>query len=140
MRLKLAPALAALAIAVLSARGVCAAAPTDMRLHTDARYRRITMQLERLSAQLGLTEQQKAKVKPLIEARVTQVRDLRMDESLTQEEREARLQTIQLTFGTQLRAVLTPDQRKKLEEAKESRSARETVAVKKKGRVPVKDE
>lgn len=139
MRSKLGPALVAFVVALFVALGVAAAPPSDFRLHTDTRNRRIAMQLERLSADLGLTEDQKTKIKPLIESRINQVRQLRTDESLTEEQREEQLLTIQQSFGTQLHAVLTPEQQKRFAEVKEAR-AHNTMALRRKGRIPVEGE
>lgn len=140
MRSKVGHAFAAMAVAAVVVLGVAAAPPNDMRLHTDARYRRISMQLERLATQLGLTDQQRARVKPVIEARVQQMHDLRLDENLTDEQREEKVRTVQQTYGSQLRAILTPEQQQKLEEAKESRNARNPVGLRRKGRVPVEND
>lgn len=141
MRSKTLSTLVALVVAAIAALATVVA-QDDPRLHSDARHRRVTMQLQQLVANLNLTEQQKAKIKPLIEAKVDQMRSLRMDETLTPEQKETRVQSIQAFYRNQLRTLLTPDQQKKLDEMHEKnrKASQDTLTQKRKGRVPVEND
>jgi Spy/CpxP family protein refolding chaperone len=66
--------------------------------------------LDQLAQQLNLTDDQKAKVKPILEARDQKMRDLRGDTSLTPEDRRARMKALRDDMTTQMKAVLTPEQ------------------------------
>ncbi|MGB7749654.1 MAG: hypothetical protein WBN75_20475 [Verrucomicrobiia bacterium] len=66
--------------------------------------------LDQLAHQLNLTEDQKTKVKPILDAQQQKMRDLREDTSLSPEDRRTKMQTIRQDTSTQLKAVLTPEQ------------------------------
>ena len=66
--------------------------------------------LDQLAQQLNLTDDQKAKVKPILEARDQKMRDLRGDTSLTPEDRRAKMKALRDDMVTQMKAVLTPEQ------------------------------
>jgi Spy/CpxP family protein refolding chaperone len=66
--------------------------------------------LDQLAQQLNLTDDQKAKVKPILEARDQKLRDLRSDTSLTPEDRRAKMKALRDDMTTQMKAVLTPEQ------------------------------
>jgi protein CpxP len=66
--------------------------------------------LDQLAQQLNLTDDQKAKVKPILEARDKKIADLRGDTSLSQEDRRTKMQSIREETTAQMKAVLTPEQ------------------------------
>ena len=66
--------------------------------------------LDQLAQQLNLTDDQKAKVKPILEARDKKMADLRGDTSLSQEDRRTKMQSIREETTAQMKAVLTPEQ------------------------------
>jgi Spy/CpxP family protein refolding chaperone len=66
--------------------------------------------LDQLAQQLNLTDDQKAKVKPILEARDQKMHDLRGDTSLTPEDRRAKMKALRDDIITQMKAVLTPEQ------------------------------
>jgi len=74
--------------------------------------------LQMLSEKLNLTEDQKAKVKPILEDQVQQLRSVRDDSSLTPEQKAAKKKAIHETTHDQINAVLTPDQQAKFKEMK----------------------
>jgi periplasmic protein CpxP/Spy len=69
-----------------------------------------TITLDQLAQQLNLTDDQKAKVKPILEARDQKVRELRGDTSLTPEDRRAKMKALRDDMTTQMKAILTPEQ------------------------------
>jgi Spy/CpxP family protein refolding chaperone len=66
--------------------------------------------LDQLAQQLDLTNDQKAKVKPIFEARDKKIGDLRGDTTLSQEDRRTKMQSIREETVAQMKAVLTPEQ------------------------------
>ena len=77
--------------------------------------------LKMLSDKLGLTEEQKTKVKAILEDEMQKGKALREDKSLDRDAAHAKMQEIRKTHREQIRAVLTPEQQKKFDEMKEDR-------------------
>jgi protein CpxP len=71
--------------------------------------------LENLSKQLNLTDDQKAKIKPILEGEAKQIQSLREDSSLSREDRRAKSMQIRQSTHTQIRTLLTADQQKKFD-------------------------
>ena len=87
--------------------------------------------LEHLSTALSLTDDQKAKLKTLMETQAKAMTELREDESLTKEDRRAKSQQLRQTHREQIAAILTPEQKKKfadMEEKREERQKKESQA------------
>jgi Spy/CpxP family protein refolding chaperone len=63
-----------------------------------------------IAIQLGLTDDQKAKARPIIEARNQQMLELRKDKTLDQEARQAKLKQIHDDTNAKLKDVLTDQQ------------------------------
>jgi Spy/CpxP family protein refolding chaperone len=76
---------------------------------------------ERLSEALNLTEDQKAKLKPLMVSHMKAMQELRQDESLAKEAKRAKLQQLRETHQAQISALLTPEQKQKFAEIQEKR-------------------
>ena len=68
--------------------------------------------LKELSEKLQLTDPQKEQVKAIFAATEPQAMALRDDESLSQEDRRAKMQAIRKSTHDQIRALLTADQQK----------------------------
>ena len=65
---------------------------------------------DQIAQQLKLTDDQKTKVKPILDAQQQKIAGLREDTSLSQEDRRAKMQTIHQDTSTQLKAILTTEQ------------------------------
>jgi Spy/CpxP family protein refolding chaperone len=65
---------------------------------------------ERMVEELNLTDDQKPKVKAIMDAQTQKMRDLRADDGLSQDDKRAKMKAIHEDTATQLKAVLTPDQ------------------------------
>jgi protein CpxP len=76
-------------------------------------------QLERLSKELNLTDEQKAKVKPISEEQTKQMLATQEDSSLTQEQKHDKMKQIHETTHSQINDILTPEQQKKFAALKE---------------------
>ncbi len=72
--------------------------------------------LQRLSKQLNLSDEQKDKIKPILENEAKKMQELRQDESTTPEDRRAKFQQLRQDTFTQIRPILTQDQQKKLDD------------------------
>lgn len=66
--------------------------------------------LDQLAQQLNLTEEQKTKVKPILETRDKKIAEIRGESSLSQEDRRAKMQALREEMTSQMKAVLTPEQ------------------------------
>ncbi len=71
--------------------------------------------LQRMSKQLNLTEEQKAKIKPILENETKQIDTLRQDTSTAQQDRRAKFQEIHQSTMSEIRPILNADQQKKLD-------------------------
>ena len=85
--------------------------------------------LQEMSKQLNLTDDQKAKLKPILEDELQQVQAVRDDSSLTKKEKFAKLKSIRDAHAPEINGVLTPEQQEKLKQMKQearekARSAR----------------
>jgi Spy/CpxP family protein refolding chaperone len=72
--------------------------------------RRPMMTVDGIAKQLDLTDDQKTKVKPIIEDMQKQGAEVRKDTSLSQEDRRAKMKEIRDAASTQLKDILTPEQ------------------------------
>ncbi len=76
----------------------------------------VEQQMERLSTQLNLTDEQKPKVKAVLEEEHKKMQELRSDTSLDRDARREKMQTIRKDTTAKMKGVLTEDQFKKYEE------------------------
>ena len=75
--------------------------------------------LDHLSQMLSLTDDQKAKIKPILEDINTQSESLRKDTSLSPQDRHTKMRDLHEKSMTQIRGLLTPDQQAKLDSMKQ---------------------
>jgi hypothetical protein len=92
-------------------------ANVDMKPHTQTPFRRRTItiddQVKRFTESLDLSETQQSEIKRILELRQVQIRRIRLDESLSGDERIGRLRDLQDSTVAQIRAVLSDEQKKK---------------------------
>jgi len=69
-----------------------------------------TPNLEQLTTALNLTDDQKAKIKPILDAQRQKMTDLRADTTLSQEDRRTKMQAIRQEMSDQMKVILTPEQ------------------------------
>ena len=67
---------------------------------------------------LNLTEEQKAQVHPIMQKTGEEIKAIKEDASLSQEQKEQQIQTIRQNTEEQLKTILTPEQFQKLEAMK----------------------
>ena len=74
---------------------------------------RPVMTLEKISKELGLTDEQTKKLKEAREERAKQLTDLRADTSIPQTDKRTKLKEINEATNAKIKAFLTPDQYEK---------------------------
>ena len=94
-------------------------AQTESGMHQGQR----TGQLEWLSKQLNLTDDQKAKLKPILEDQSRQMKATREDTTLTQDQKREKMKQVHESTHSQINDILTPEQQKKFAELKEQQKA-----------------
>jgi protein CpxP len=77
--------------------------------------------LTRLGAALELTEEQKAKIQPILREEAGHLRELRQNASLKPEERRAKAREVHQATMVQIRPLLTAGQQKKLDDIRQNR-------------------
>lgn len=75
--------------------------------------------LQMLSQKLNLTDDQKAKVKPILEDQAQQMKAVRDDTSLSPEQKKAKKKVIHESVDDQIESVLTPEQQTKWTQMKQ---------------------
>lgn len=79
--------------------------------------------MQKLAASLGLTEAQKAQMKPIVQGSQQQAKAIKADTSLTPQAKQAKMKDLRKSTTKQTMAILTPDQREKLKAMREQRQA-----------------
>jgi len=79
----------------------------------------IKERLQRLSDALNLSDEQKAKLKPILQDQVDQLRAVRDDASLTAEQKKTKAKQIHEAGKAKINEILTPEQREKWQKMKE---------------------
>jgi Spy/CpxP family protein refolding chaperone len=81
--------------------------------------RDVDRRLNRLTRDLTLTKEQQAKIRPILEEEATQLDALRGNDTLSRDERRARLQALNQAAAEKITPLLTPAQQKKYAEVKQ---------------------
>lgn len=81
-------------------------------------------QVKELTKELNLTDDQKAKVKSILEDQQKQMSSLREDSSLSPEDRRSKFQEIRQSSSQNVRATLNKDQQKKFDDLESKRKSR----------------
>ncbi len=115
------------AIAVLTmCAGLAQAAPADeaqtkgpQRENVACRYAAgkqmdVDSHLAKMATCLGLSEDQKAKIKPILEENFKEKQALRADKNLTRDQRRAKMQELRVQLHEKVKPVLTPEQNSKV--------------------------
>lgn len=77
--------------------------------------------LKKLSAELNLTDAQKAQMKPILTSSRQQMQAIKNDSTLTPDARTEKLKAVRKSTRQQTMAVLTPDQRAKLKSIRQAK-------------------
>jgi len=79
--------------------------------------------LKKLTDELGLTDSQKAQIKPILMGARQQARAIQADTTLTPDAKMAKMKALRKSTRQQTMAILTPDQRAKLKSINQARRA-----------------
>lgn len=79
--------------------------------------------MQKLAAALGLTDAQKAQLKPILKDARQQAEAIKADTSLTPEARKDKMKELRRSTKQQMMTVLTPDQLQKMKELRQQRRA-----------------
>lgn len=79
----------------------------------------VKQKLHELSTELGLTDDQKSKIKPVLQDEVRQMNSVSDDTSMSQDQKDAKAKQIHESADAQIQSVLTPEQQTKLSQMKE---------------------
>jgi len=79
----------------------------------------VDQHLQMLSDRLNLTDDQKAKLKPILQDQMQQMKAVHEDSSLSREQKRDKLKSIHESFGDQIKAVLTPEQQTKFKQMRQ---------------------
>jgi len=79
---------------------------------------------DRLGDELGLTADQKAKIKELNQKEKAEVEALRADTSMSKEDRRTKMQAIHKSYQEQRQALMTPEQRAKADKMRDGMEKR----------------
>ena len=74
--------------------------------------------LKQLSEALGLTEEQKTQITPIITEEVAALKAIYDDKSLERDARREKMKTVRDSFAGKIEAILTPEQKAKFEKLK----------------------
>lgn len=72
-----------------------------------------------MSKDLNLSDDQKEKLKPILQDEVQQMKSVQADNSLSTQQRRKKMREIHKTYEPQVQAVLTPEQKDKLKNMKQ---------------------
>jgi Spy/CpxP family protein refolding chaperone len=75
--------------------------------------------LQMLSEKLNLTDDQKAKIKPILQDQMQQMKTVREDSSLSEEQKRAKMKSVHESLHDQINAVLTPEQQAKFKQMRQ---------------------
>ena len=100
---------------------------TNTNRRAERRGPTVQQRLERLSEELNLTAEQKAKVSALLENQAKQRREIVRDTSLSRDERREKMRALMQGERKEFKAVLTSDQFEKFQQLREQMRARRSA-------------
>ena len=86
---------------------------------------KVQAKLQELSTELNLTDDQKDKIKPVLQDEFKQLKGLKDDASLSPDQKQTKAKEIHESTKSQINSLLTPEQQKKLSDMREK--ARENI-------------
>jgi Spy/CpxP family protein refolding chaperone len=85
---------------------------------------KVDAELDELNKQLTLTDEQKAKIKPILADKYQKIGALKKDSSVAKDDRKAKTKEIADATTQQIRPLLTPDQQTKLDQMPKGKSGK----------------
>ncbi len=108
-------------VLVLAALSLALAAPFISLPAQAAHGTHAGKRLQKLAGELGLTDAQKAQMKPILMGSRQQVRAIQADTTLTPDAKTAKLKALRKSTNRQTMAIMTPDQRAKLKAIRQAK-------------------
>ena len=71
--------------------------------------------LKRLSKKLSLTDDQKEKIRPILQDEEQQLTSLKSDNTLTAQQKHKKMREIRMSSKSQMESILTPEQKEKIQ-------------------------
>ncbi len=94
------------------------ASPPTARKHAHRQLEPADKKLKRMSKRLGLTDDQKEKIRPILQDEDKQMKSLEDDTSMTQQQKHNKMREIHMASRSQMDGILTPEQKEKLQSGK----------------------
>ncbi len=91
---------------------------------------RSEQKLKKLSKKLNLTDDQKEKIRPILQDQEKQFTSLKDDTTLTSQDRQKKMRAIRMASKAQMDEILTPEQKEEIQSAKANRHGRHMPAGK----------
>jgi periplasmic protein CpxP/Spy len=82
---------------------------------------KVQASLQHLASELNLTEDQKAKIKPILQDEHSQLGAVKADSSLSPDQKQAKVAEIHGNAKSQIQSILTPEQQQKFTAMKEGK-------------------
>ena len=101
----------ALLVALTAPRIVAQAQPSAVDPETQAK---VQERLQHISSELNLSDAQKQQLKPVLKSEAQQLKAVKADASLSDDQKRAKAKEIHQNAKSQMSTILTPDQQKKL--------------------------
>jgi periplasmic protein CpxP/Spy len=86
---------------------------------------KVQQKLQHLSSELNLTDDQKTKLKPILQNEVSQAKAVRDDSSMSDDAKQAKIKQIHASTKQQMNEILTPDQQQKLAAMKAEKNGKD---------------
>jgi Spy/CpxP family protein refolding chaperone len=94
-------------------------APTPDKRTGMQRGESVDQHLQMLSEKLNLTDDQKAKLKPILQDQMQQMKAVREGSSFSEEQKRAKMKSIHESLHDQINVVLTPEQQAKFKQMRQ---------------------
>lgn len=94
-------------------------AQTATTAQTGEMHARVQEFLQRVATELNLTDDQKAKIKPILQDEYKQLTAVHEDASMSSDQKMTKAKEIHATAKSQIQAILTPEQQQKFAQMKE---------------------
>jgi periplasmic protein CpxP/Spy len=118
-RLNIVAALAICGLLAIASTGSAQSTNTNSNNRQERRGPNVKQRIERLSNELKLNDDQKAKVTALFEKEAKEGRELREDKNLSRDERREKGRAMRQTVDKEMKTILTPEQLEKYKQLRE---------------------
>jgi Spy/CpxP family protein refolding chaperone len=86
---------------------------------------KVQQKLQHLSSELNLSDDQKTKLKPILQNQIAQAKTVNDDSSMSADAKQAKMKEIRTSTQQQMNEILTPDQQQKLAKMKAEKGGKD---------------